>query len=211
MPVPDPIHRGIFGGTFDPIHLGHTGAARQVVTITGLDELHVIPSSVPPHRGQPVASASQRLDMVRIALASEARMVADSRELRRSGSSYTVDTVAEMRSEYPDSRFSIILGLDAALELDRWHRWRELLDMVDVLVMVRPGWSLPAKLPQWWDNATGESPPGVSTGKIHYVEITPMNVSATRIRDRLRAGEDVSEFLHPEVLDYIRKNELYVT
>lgn len=204
------MHRGIFGGTFDPFHLGHTGAVRQVMTLADLDEVRVIPASIPPHRAQPAASASQRLDMVTIALKSEAGMIPDRRELERPGRSYTVDTVAELCTEYPDSHFSIILGLDAALGLDRWHRWRDLLGMVTVLVMVRPGWTLPTPLPQWWDNASGETPRPESTGKIHYVEISPLDISATRIRARLRAGEDVDEDLHPEVLSYIQQHQLYL-
>ena len=118
-----------------------------------LDEVRVIPTSVPPHREPPVASVVQRFDMVSIALSGEPGMVPDARELERPGTSYTVDTVAELCDEYPDSRFSIILGLDAALAFEQWHRWRDLLGMAGIIAMARPGWSLPDPLPPWWQVA----------------------------------------------------------
>jgi nicotinate-nucleotide adenylyltransferase len=199
----------LFGGTFDPIHLGHTGALRQILAPAGLDTVHVVPASTPPHREQPVASASQRLDMVRIALADEPAMVADPRELERPGRSYTVDTVRELRSEFPGSRFSIILGLDAALGLDKWHRREALLEMVSVIVMIRPGWSRPDPLPSWWHGADDSGHSAESTGKIHCMAISPLDISATRIRAGMHAGRNMSHQLHPGVFDYIRRHNLY--
>lgn len=203
-----PVHCGIFGGTFDPIHLGHTGAVRQIVAPARLDEVRVIPAAVPPHRDEPRVPAAARLDMVRIALADEPGMVEDAREIERDGHSYTMDTVMELRAEFPGTRFSLILGLDAVLGLDRWHRWEDLLAQVAVIAMVRPGWTPPEPLPSWW--RTGEGAPGPdSAGRIHLMAISPMDVSATRIRDDLRAGRDVRHLLHAGVHEYIRRHGLY--
>ena len=201
-------HCGIFGGTFDPIHRGHTGAARQIIGLAGLDQIRVIPAAIPPHRNEPHATARQRLDMVHIALEDETAFVADPRELSREGRSYTVDTLTELQEEMPGTRFSLILGVDAALGLDQWHRWRDLLDLINVIVMVRPGWVLPEPLPAWWHAAEG-APAAGSTGKMHLMAIKPLDISATRIRTALRAGKDVRPLLHPGVYDYIRRNRLY--
>ena len=203
-----PVHCGIFGGTFDPIHLGHTGAVRQVIGPARLDEVRVIPAAIPPHRNEPHATAAQRLDMVDIALAGENGFVVDPRELQREGRSYTVDTLAELQQEMTGARFSLILGLDAALGLDRWHRWEDLLGMINVIVMVRPGWALPDPLPPWWRAGEG-APSTESTGTMHVMAISPLDISATRIRADLRAGKDVRPLLHPGVYDYIRRNRLY--
>ena len=203
-----PVHCGIFGGTFDPIHLGHVGAVRQIVESAGLDEVRVIPAAVPPHRHVPHASAAERFEMVRIALAEEPGLVADARELERTGPSYTLDTVLELRTEMPDARFSLVLGLDAVLGLDRWHRWEELLPLVSVIAMVRPGWIPPDPPPPWW--RIGQGAPGTdSAGRIHLMAISPMDVSATRIRAGLRTGMDVRHLLHPGVYDHIRRHGLY--
>ncbi len=202
-------HCGIFGGTFDPIHRGHTGALRQIIEPGGLDQVRVIPAAIPPHRNEPHATPEQRLDMVNIALRAETAIVADPRELQREGRSYTVDTLRELQGEMPQTRFSLILGLDAALGLDRWHRWRDLLGMTNVIVMMRPGWVLPEPLPPWWRAMKGAPAPG-SAGKMHLMAITPLDISATRIRTDLRAGRDVRPLLHPGVYDYIRRNDLYI-
>lgn len=203
-----PQHCGIFGGTFDPIHLGHTGAVRQVVAPAGLDRVLFVPAADPPHRDAPHASPRQRLEMVRIALAEQPEFAVDARELERDGRSYTIDTVSALREEMPGTRFSLILGLDAVLGLDRWHRWRELLDQVGIIAMARPGWTTPDPLPPWWRSPEGV--PGAETaGTIRLMAIAPLDISATGIRADLRAGRDVGHLLHPGVSDYISRQHLY--
>ncbi len=175
-----------------------------------LDEIRVIPAAIPPHREIPVAGIAERLNMIRIALTNEPGMMLDTRELERAGQSYTVDTVRELQAEIPNTRFSLILGLDAALGLDQWHGWKELLSLVSILLMARPGWSLPEPLPPWWDMCR-ESPAPDSPGKFHLIPIKPMDISSTQIRADLCANQDVRHSLHPGVHDYICHHKLYIS
>jgi nicotinate-nucleotide adenylyltransferase len=199
---------GIFGGTFDPIHIGHVDTVRQVMDQTGLPLVRYIPAAIPPHRPQPGASAEARLAMVDLVLRDLPGMVADARELRRRGRSYTVDTVESLQAEFPHTQFSLILGVDALLGLDTWHRWQELLGMVGVYAMVRPGYDLPEPLPEWWQAAESDST-FPAAGRIQLVSIDPVDVSATGIREGIRASEDQQHRLHPAVWQYIQSNHLY--
>jgi len=173
----------------------------------GLELVRYLPASIPPHRPQPQASAEQRLQMVSIALENEPGMVIDDLELRRKGRSYTIDTVNSLQKSFPDTRFSLILGLDALLGFDSWHQWQALLKSVDIIAMVRPGWHRPDPLPAWWREAINHT--RRDTVKIELVDIEPIDISATRIRQGIANGENVGEFLHPGVWQFIQTHRLY--
>jgi len=149
--------------------------------------------------------------MVQLAIADDPKMVADNRELERSGPSYTIDTIQSVRAEYRQSTIHLILGLDAALGLETWHRWQNLLDAVNLIVMVRPGWDLPEELPTWWSERTSNIDllRQSKAGRISLVPITPVDISSTRIREGLKAGASVQQWLHPSVLQYIQQHDLY--
>ena len=197
---------GIFGGTFDPIHMGHIQCLRQVRDLTQLDRIFFVPASVPPHRAPTVATAQQRLKMVQIALESETGFICDDRELRRDSPSFTFDTIVSFLEEFPDYRPCLILGLDAMLGFEKWHRWTELLDLSDIIVIQRPGWSWPQDLPTWWkERAQKDNHPG----SIQHLEIQPYNLSATEIRDNLAAGRSVEGYLPEGVLEFIKSENLY--
>src|SRR5579884_1723014 len=150
VPVPPGAHRrrrsnnmqpiGLFGGTFDPIHYGHLRTAFELWQELRLAEVRFMPTGSPPHREQPLASAELRLRMVQAAVADQQAFVVDDREVRRTGISYSVDTLTELRGEYPDRSLCLLLGMDAFLGLPNWHRWRDLLDLAHVCVATRPGW-----------------------------------------------------------------------
>ncbi len=176
-----------------------------------LNEVRYVPASVPPHRGVPGVSAEHRLAMVRIATEHDPMMVADDRELERDGPSYTVDTVESFSAEFPKTTLHLILGLDALLGIESWYRWETLLEKVNVIVMVRPGWSLPERLPNWWAERKTEMTAlaQAETGKIMLLPITPVDISSTAVREGLRDGSPVQHWLHPGVWQYIRDHNLY--
>ncbi len=129
----------LYGGTFDPVHNGHLAIARAVRD--GLDaEVHLIPAADPPHKGDTHADAEQRATMLELAVAGEAGLQVDRRELRRSGPSWTLDTLLELRAEVgPVAPLVWLIGSDSLLQLDTWHRWRELFDHAHILAVQRPG------------------------------------------------------------------------
>lgn len=211
---------GIFGGTFDPIHIGHLRTAVELRKVLGLNEMRLIPSATPPHRTQPESSAEHRLAMLQIALGSESSapepgLIADDRELQRDGPSYTWDTLKELRAETgPDTPLCLCIGMDSLIDLNQWHRWYELTDMAHIVVAARPGWHLP-KSGEVLDfvrahRATDiEQLQSTPKGKILIMEMTLLPVSATGIRQALQRGESIRYLVPEKVIDYIRQHQLY--
>ena len=210
---PEPVNPPllVFGGTFDHVHVGHLGAVSALRDALHVETVIWLPAGEPPHRPSPVASAAHRLAMLRLALAGEPDCVIDSRELDRSGPSYTVLSLEELRAEYPDQPLCLALGLDAALGLSEWHRWREVLALAGIAVIRRPGWSLPEPLPQWWRDAQSHPRDSVPTagGWMRFVDIPPIDTAAAQIREDLINGRSVEAKVPAAVAGYIKEHELY--
>jgi nicotinate-nucleotide adenylyltransferase len=186
---------GLFGGTFDPIHYGHLRTAFELWQSLKLAEVRFLPSGSPPHRNETVASAELRLAMVKAAVADQPAFVVDDREVRRTGLSYSVDTLTELRNENPDRSLCLLLGMDAFLGLPSWHRWRELLDLTNVVVVNRPGWKAPTSGPLgevMVDRGTGSIRDlhEHKAGRIYAHAVTQLEISSTELRQQLVAGRD---------------------
>ena len=185
----------LLGGTFDPVHYGHLRFADAVRRALGLSEVRIVPARDPPHRGSPKASAADRLAMLRLAVNEFPGLVVDDRELRRAGKSYTVDTLTDLRRDYPDQPLLLLLGADAFRGLPTWHRWRELFDLAHLVVVERPGVNLEAALPAplraiWHERLVAD--PAIllarPAGAILMQRIAPLDVSATAIREHFGKG-----------------------
>ncbi|MEO9453936.1 nicotinate (nicotinamide) nucleotide adenylyltransferase [Chromobacterium phragmitis] len=139
---------GVFGGTFDPVHHAHLRMARAFAGELGLDLVRLIPAGQPYHRAEgPRASAAQRLDMVKLAIAGDAKLLADGREIRRARPAYTVDTLRELRAELgAAAELWFLIGGDSLAALSSWKNWRELFRLANLAVAMRPGFD-PAALP----------------------------------------------------------------
>ena len=212
--------RGIFGGTFDPVHYGHLRAAAEVREALDLAELRLVPARDPPHRDTPSASAAHRLAMLELALAEFPQLAVDTREIDRIGKSYTVDTLRELRSEDLDRPLVLVVGVDAFGGLPQWHRWRELPMLAQIAVMTRPGTEvadvLQGPLAALWKERYREDRVRLETepaGAIFAVSVTPHPISATAIRAALaqdRTGiAQVRGLLPVAVLTYIDHHQLY--
>lgn len=195
----------IFGGTFDPVHLGHLSVAWEASELLDAD-VHLMPASVPPHRPAPMASAGQRVAMLRAALQGQSRLALDARELDRKGPSYTIDTLHELRAEQGDRPLVLLLGADAFAGLATWHRWRELFDVAHIGVLSRPGIS--ATLPDELERevagrrvAEASALRELPGGKVIELAVTPLEISATRIRELLAAGRDPRYLLPAGLFD----------
>lgn len=193
----------IFGGTFDPVHLGHLSVAWESSELLDAD-VHLLPASVPPHRPSPTASATQRVAMLRAALQGQSRLALDTRELEREGPSYTIDTLLELRAEQGDRPLVLLIGADAFAGLPDWHRWRELFGLAHIGVLSRPGVEavLPDELQrEIVDRRVDEAAAcrHASAGKVIELAVTPLEISATRIRELLANGRE-PRYLLPEGL-----------
>ena len=205
---------GIFGGTFDPIHIGHLRIALELKQQLQLDEMRLLPCYLPPHRPTPGASANQRVDMLEIALQDCADLQIDKRELQRDKPSYTYDTLHDLRAEVGEqTSLCLCMGMDSFATLDTWHNWDQLLQLAHILVVARPGWLLPESgavadlLQSHRGDCTAITQQ--AAGAIVVLEQRLLPISATDIRAQIRTGNS-PQFLVPDgVWNYIRRNGLY--
>ena len=211
---------GVLGGTFDPIHYGHLRLAEELGETLRLDEVRLIPSGTPPHRSAPQVAAGHRLAMARLATADNARFKVDEREVHRAGPGYTFDTLAELRAEAGSDRpLALLVGADAFLEFATWHRWHEIFGLAHIAVAHRPGYPLerwaermPQPLAREYTARLMQQPLATHlqpAGGIVVVPFTALDISATAIRDTLKAGASPRYLLPASVLDYIHAHKLY--
>ena len=209
---------GILGGTFDPIHYAHLRLAEEMADALALDQVRLIPASVPPHRATPRVTAADRLAMTRLACAGNPRFLVDDRECRRQGPSYTVDTLLELRAELGSERpFCLLMGVDAFLGLPTWSRWENLFGLAHVVIAHRPGFELdPAGMPRALAHQLEtrgvtklSQLHGAPAGWLWLQPITPLDISATAIRAVIRQERSPRYLLPDSVLDYIHRKTLY--
>ena len=195
---------GVYGGAFDPPHNAHMALAVAAVTQLRLTELRIFPTGEAWHKARALSAAADRLAMVKLAFADVPGARVDDRELKRTGPSYTLDTLRELRAENPDAQLLLVLGADQGQALPQWHGWQEILSIAIVCIAYRasPSGSAGQFDPQ--------SLPDVPSGaRFETIEFMPMTLSATEIRERIRRGEDVSRLVPPAVARYIAQHHLY--
>jgi nicotinate-nucleotide adenylyltransferase len=202
---------GLYGGTFDPVHLGHIHAACEVKKKLGLAEVRMVLAARPGHRGNPESDVQHRWAMLQLACERYPGLVADDVELRRSGKSYTVATVAQVRAADAENIPCWILGQDAFATLPIWHRWQELLDYCNLLVVTRPGDVRvePQQVQQLCAKHETRCFDSTRIGQIWRLELPMKEMSATQIRAKLADGEAVEDLLAAPVYTYITQNRLY--
>lgn len=203
-----------FGGTFDPVHLGHLRAAQAVRKHLGLASLRMILSARPGHRSAPVASLNHRWCMLKIACRSEPGLVPDDTEMKRCAPSYTVDTLLSIRAEHPGQSIAWTLGSDAFTGLPSWHRWQDVLSLTNLVLLARPGADdltggdadLVGLLESHRVNDLHDRPAG---GVLVLKDIPLLNTSATEVRERLTKHLSVESLVPPAVAAYITEHDLY--
>ncbi len=206
---------GLYGGSFDPIHVGHLRPVREARAALALDRVIYLPTAQPPHKTasrrqdgsrRGGAPALARYAMAELALLAEEGCFVSTFELGREVT-YTVDTLRHFREQYPEARMFLILGRDSFLRLDTWREWREILRLSELAVLERPG-DGDDPLPHQLDAALDRS-------RVHRIANAPVAASSTEIRRRLSAvpstgrHHDLHQVVPPLVLDYIAKYELY--
>lgn len=212
---------GIMGGTFDPIHFGHLRMAQELADTLNLSEIRFIPAATPPHKTQPSISAQHRLEMVRLAIADNPRFALDSRELQRaqydsSLPSYTIDTLISLHGELgEETAIHLLMGSDAFLGLPTWHRWQELLGYCHIIVAHRPGFTVTENMPKplktFWDDSATTLIADLSRKNAGYIlmqPITPLDISATRIREDLKKNLTPRYLMPERLIEYINKYHL---
>ena len=205
---------GIYGGTFDPVHIGHLRTALEVCEWAGLDHVRMVPARVPPHRDTPDVRPEERLALLRAAVEGEPRLVVDTRELERDGPSYMVDTLASLRDELGATPLALVLGMDAFAGLPGWHRWGELFDLAHLVVVERPGARAPADAEleaalAGRRVADAGALAAHTAGRVVFTAATQLDISATRLRALLAAGRSIRYLFPYRVHELIKARGLY--
>lgn len=205
---------GILGGTFDPIHNGHLRLAMELATELRLSQVRLIPNGRPPHRDQPVATPGQRAKWIRVATANEPLLRLDDRELMRRGASYTVDTLASLREELPDTPLCLIMGRDVFAHLPSWHEWQTLFEYAHIVLIERPGMhaDYAAEATQVLEKRQVDNVEALHSalgGTIYNYAPPPLAISASRIRELLAAGGSPRYLLPATILDDIMDAKVY--
>lgn len=209
--MPDII--GIFGGTFDPVHNGHTKTISYLLKLIPFKKIIVIPNAKPPQGKEAIGSVEDRLAMTLLAFKKHRRVVVDDRESLRPGPSYAIDTVKEILKEEKVSRLNMIVGSDVFAEIDSWHHWEELFRLVHFVVMKRPDYPIPKKKKSFQlinkGNSIEELVKADGIGKVIEVSVKPINISSTRIRKNLATARSIESLVSSEVRDYLLINKIY--
>ena len=196
---------GIYGGAFDPPHLAHLAIARAAWVQFQLDQLRVIPTGSAWHKNRPLTASLHRLAMAHLAFDDIHRVVVDPREIQRDGPTFTIDTLSELKVEYPNALFYLFVGQDQAQAFTTWHRWEAILDIATLVVAQRPDGSSadnPADTARWHNGVPA---------KVQSLDMPMMDVSATDIRSRLSQADLEPTSLPEHVLRYIKQHCLYQT
>lgn len=205
----------IYGGTFDPIHNGHLRVAIELRERLGVDAIHLVPCHIPPHRGTPGGSSEDRQALLALALADEPGLKVDTRELNRGGSSYTADTLRQLRQELgPEEPLAMVVGTDSFAGFDRWREWTRIPELAHIVLVTRPQGTLaPGSQPYQLlaerrvsDVSALKASPA---GGILELEPPLLDISATGIRERLEQGRSVRFLLPDAVLARIEERGLY--
>lgn len=183
---------GVFGGSFDPVHLGHLVAAEHAAERLGLDQVRFVPAGQHPLKTEHHATAEQRLAMVELAIRDNPRFRLDPREARRPGASYTVDTLRALHAESAGDALFLLIGADAARELPAWRDVEGIAAVAAIVLLTRPGVAAPAH-----------------RLVARAVEVPGIDVSATAIREAVRCGASIRYLVPQAVEDYIRAHGLY--
>ncbi|MBC7916362.1 MAG: nicotinate (nicotinamide) nucleotide adenylyltransferase [Rhodoferax sp.] len=201
-----PQRIGVLGGAFDPPHVVHVALAEAACAELNLDVLHVIPTGDAWHKTRTLTAAEHRVAMSQLAFSNVPQAVVDTREITRSGPTYTVDTLRELKAEYPDAQLYLIMGADQARALTSWRDWEEVTRLAIICVA--------ARAPSAGANGAirtefgADFPPGV---EVHRIAMPVSDLSATRIRTQLAAHTSVSPLVFEPVARYIALHHLYLT
>lgn len=192
---------GIFGGTFDPIHIGHLVAAQVTLEEAELDRVLFVPAGVNPLKvGRESRTGEHRLNMVRAAIGDHPQFAVEDWELKQPGPSFTVNTLEYLQGKYPDAELYLIIGADNLHILPKWRAVDQIVKIATILAVTRPGFELQT-------NANLMFPE--LSKRVQYVEIPGLDISSTWIRERLVKNQSVEHLLAPPVIRYIKEQGLY--
>lgn len=207
---------GFLGGSFDPIHNGHLFSAIEVARCLQLTDLFLMPNHIAPHKAGSHCSAQQRSEMVELAVQGIANLKVDKRELNRDSASYTIETLKEIRAEYPHTPVCFVMGMDSLINFTSWFQWQDILNYCHLVICTRPGWkgefneTIQGLLKQHQTTSISQLH-DLPSGKIYFQDSTQFDISSTQIREQIghNNSQSIEKLLPPQVHSYIKEQQLY--
>ena len=205
---------GVFGGTFDPVHNGHVVTISELSEKLSFEKILVIPNFQPPHRESSQVSYKHRYEMASMAFKDIPKTIVDNRESLRDGPSYAIETVKEIMSEEEGVRVVMIVGSDSFVDIHSWYKWKELINLVDFVIMKRPDRPLSKNKKaqnlvssEWFKKDLFED----GQLNIFEIEVTPLKISSSSIRENIAKGKKIDHLVNTLVEEYIKEHGLYGT
>ena len=199
---------GIYGGSFDPIHLGHLSAATFLKSELNLEKCLLMPCALPVHKTGLHYSDNQRLDMLNLAIQDYIELEIDTREITRGGDSYTIDTLKELKSQQPSEIFCLIVGMDSFMQFKSWKQWSEFFNYTHIVVLGRPGYEIENLTLTSFDTTQNKQRLAEHQGGLLYFSECPLiDVSSSEIRGKIAANKNLSDFLPKTIINYIKNND----
>ena len=199
---------GIYGGSFDPVHLGHLKTATSLKTELHLDHLFLLPCCEPVHKVGLKYSSNDRLKMLNLAIDNFSTLEIDSREISRGGGSYMIDTLRELKRIYKDEPICLIIGMDSYLKIKTWKDWQEFSKLVHMVILQRQGFDLiDSSLGSFQTTREAQQLKLESNGLLYFSNCPKINISSSDIRSRIAANQNLNDFLPESVISYLRLHE----
>ena len=199
---------GIYGGSFDPIHLGHLKTATTLKTELQLDHLFLLPCCEPVHKNGLKYPSNDRLKMLNLALEKFSTLEIDSREILRGGGSYMIDTLHELKQIYRDEPICLIIGMDSFLKIKTWKDWQEFSKLVHLVILQRQGFNIiDSSLDSFHNTKEVNELRLESNGLLYFSKCPKINISSSDIRDRIAANQNLDDLLPKSVINYLRLHE----
>ena len=203
---------GVFGGTFDPVHNGHVLTISELLEKLPFEKILVIPNFQPPHRESSQVSYKHRYEMASMAFKDIPKTIVDNRESLREGPSYAIETVKEIMSEEEGVRVVMIVGSDSFVDIHSWYKWKDLINLVDFVIMKRPDLPLSKnKKAKDLVSVKGFKKDLFEDSKLNIfeIEVTPFKISSSSIREKIVKGKKIDHLVNTLVKEYIKKHGLY--
>ncbi|MER2493248.1 nicotinate-nucleotide adenylyltransferase [Catenovulum sediminis] len=203
-----------FGGTFNPIHNGHLQCAFEIAEQISATQIYLLPNYIPPHKATPNESAQQRAELCRATLSIDSRLKLDTRELEKTSPSYTIETLKQLRSEFPQHAIAFMIGMDSLQTLDTWSHWQSLTDYCHLVVARRGGYNsvLNPQINEYLQQHQTLNQQDLTAkrhGYIYLADTSMLQISSSKIRERYKKGLNCACLLPTAVNDYIMKHSLY--
>ncbi len=202
-------HIGLFGGSFDPVHTGHTRTIKSVAEQLSLDQVCFIPAARSPFKDKSTVKDTDRITMLTLALEPYPNFKIDQREINQSGTSYTIDTLNSIHAEQPDAQLYFIIGMDAWQGFERWKQWQDITALCHIVVMTRPEY-FASPLSDFWQEKLSTQVKCLreNDNRLFFVQVSELEISSSQIRGSLQKGK-LAEGLDGKVAAYIKQHALY--